>query len=92
MKNNKFKEMKINDDVINIELNDGTKVDANILFTFNENGDQFIFYEIDDVAYGAKVKDDDSLIAINDDEWELVEKIFNEWLEEQDQENEESDN
>lgn len=91
MNKNKMKEAKINDDVINIELEDGTKVDANILFTFNENGDQFILYEIDQVAYGAKVKDDNHLAAIDEDEWELVEKIFNEWVEGQEEDEEGND-
>lgn len=91
MNKNKMKEAKINDDVINIELEDGTKVDANILFTFNENGDQFILYEIDQVAYGAKVKDDNRLEAIDEDEWALVEKIFNEWVEDQEDDDEGND-
>lgn len=89
---NQIKEAKLNDDVINIELENGQKVDANILFTFNENGDQFILYEIDNVAYGAKIKDDNNLEAINDDEWELVEKIFNEWAEDQEEDDEQEDN
>ena len=36
-----------NDDVIDIELENNKKVQGKILFTFNENGDQFILYEID---------------------------------------------
>ncbi len=85
---NDIRKAKINDDVINIELSNGKKIDANILFTFNEDGDQYIMYEIDNVAYGAKVKPDNSLAPINDDEWELVERIFNEWCEDEDIENE----
>ena len=59
------------------------------LFTFEENGDQFILYEIDDVVYGAKLNEDDSLKPIEEDEWELVEKIFNEWNEENNQDEDE---
>ena len=40
---------KLNNNIIEVELNDGKKVNANIVFTFEENGDQFILYEIDDV-------------------------------------------
>ena len=73
---------KLKNNIIEVELNDGKKVNANIVFTFEENGDQFILYEIDDVVYGAKLNEDDSLKPIEEDEWELVEKIFNEWNEE----------
>ena len=72
---------KLNNNIIEVELNDGKKVNANIVFTFEENGDQFILYEIDDVVYGAKLNEDDFLKSIEEEEWELVEKIFNEWNE-----------
>lgn len=81
--NKNFKKAKLsNDNIIDIELENGKKINANILFTFEENGDQFIMYEIDEIAYGAKIKEDNSLVAIEEDEWNLVEKIFNEWMEE----------
>ena len=80
---------KLNNNIIEVELNDGKKVNANIVFTFEENGDQFILYEIDDVVYGAKLNEDDSLKPIQEDECELVEKIFNEWNEENNQDEEE---
>ena len=80
---------KLNNNIIDVELNDGKKVNANIVFTFEENGDQFILYEIDDVVYGAKLNEDDSLKPIEEDEWELVEKIFNEWNEENNQDEDE---
>ena len=83
MNNKNFKNAKLNDNVLNIELEDGKWVDASVLFTFEENGDQFIMYEIEEMAYGAKVKEDNTLISIEDDEWDLVEKIFNEWLDEE---------
>ena len=72
---------KLKNNIIEVELNDGKKVNANIVFTFEENGDQFILYEIDDVVYGAKLNEDDFLKSIEEEEWELVEKIFNEWNE-----------
>lgn len=85
--NNKFSKSKLsNNKILQIELENGKWIDADILFTFEENGDHFIMYEIDGVAYGAKIKEDNSLIKIEEDEWNLVEKIFNEWLEEEDEE------
>ena len=79
--NKNFKKAKLsNNNIIDIELENGKKINANILFTFEENGDQFIMYEIDEIAYGAKIKEDNSLAAIEEDEWNLVEKIFNEWM------------
>ncbi len=69
----------LKNNIIEVELKDGKKVNANIVFTFEENGDQFILYEINDVVYGAKLNEDNSLKQIEEDEWELVEKIFNEW-------------
>lgn len=79
----------LKNDVIEVELDNGQKVNANIVFTFEENGDQFILYEIDNVVYGAKLNEDDSLRPIEEDEWELVEKIFNEWNEENNQDEDE---
>lgn len=97
MQETKMKEIKkISDDVLSIQLEDGTTVDAYILFTFNENGEQYIMYEIeqpngdemDYIAYGAKLGPNDEIIPINDDEWEIVERIFNEWVESEEEEEE----
>ncbi len=79
----------LKNNIIEVELKDGKKVNANIVFTFEENGDQFILYEINDVVYGAKLNEDNSLKQIEEDEWELVEKIFNEWNEENNQDEDE---
>ena len=35
--------------------------------------------------YGAKLNEEDFLKSIEEEEWELVEKIFNEWNEENNQ-------
>ncbi len=67
---------------VTITLEDNSIVEAEVVFTFEENGDTFILYAIDEIVYPAKIADDDSLIVIQDDEWEIVEKIFNEFLEE----------
>lgn len=88
-KKNDSVQYKLDNNVLTITLEDNTKIDANILFTFEENGDQFIVYEIEDeingeiqsIAYAAKINDDNSIIPIEEDEWPIVEKIFNEWQE-----------
>ncbi len=51
----------LKNNIIEVELKNGKKVNANIIFTFEENGDQFILYEINDVVYGAKLNEDNSL-------------------------------
>lgn len=79
-----------NNNVLTITLEDGQVIDANVLFTFEENGDQYIIYEIEHevdgeieyVAYAAKINDDNSITQISEDEWPIIEKIFNEWMEE----------
>lgn len=83
------KKYNLKNNVLTITLEDNSQIDANILFTFNENGDQFIVYEIEElvnnelqgIAYAAKLREDNSIIPIENDEWEIVEKIFNDWLE-----------
>lgn len=75
-------QLDLDNNLLTITLEDGTDVDGNILFMFEENGDQFIFYEIDQTAFAAKLNPDNTLKEIADDEWSLVEKIFNDWMEE----------
>ena len=70
--------------VITITLDDGKKVNAKVLFTFEVNGDDFILYELNDKAYAAKLNEDDSLSAVNEDEWSLVEKTYNQYIEAED--------
>ncbi len=83
------KKHEIEEKKIIVEDADGKKIEAEILFTFNENDEQFIMYEIDGVAYGAKLNEDDTLKPIEEDEWKLVERIYNEWLEDQEEEEDE---
>lgn len=85
-----IKKTDLNNNVLTITLEDGQVIDANVLFTFEENGDQYIIYEIEHevdgeieyVAYAAKINDDNSITQISEDEWPIIEKIFNEWMEE----------
>ena len=69
---------------VTITLDDETTVEAEVVFTFEENGDTFILYAIDDIVHPAKIAEDDSLIMIEDDEWEIIEKIFKEFMENED--------
>ncbi len=79
MKDNLEKKSKF----VTITLEDDTTVEAEVVFTFEENGDTFILYAINDMVHPAKIAEDDSLIMIEDDEWEIVEKIFNEFMEDE---------
>ncbi|MDK2819475.1 MAG: DUF1292 domain-containing protein [Mycoplasmataceae bacterium] len=70
---------------VTITLDDNSQVEAEVVFTFEENGDVFILYAIDDIVYPAKIGEDDSLINLENDEWEIVEKIFNEFMNDEEQ-------
>ena len=78
--------MKNNDQdkEIIITLKSGKEEKASVLFTFEVNGDDFILYELNHKAYAAKLNEDDSLTAVNEDEWNLVEKTYNQYIEAQD--------
>ncbi|MGL5732929.1 MAG: DUF1292 domain-containing protein [Metamycoplasmataceae bacterium] len=65
---------------VTITLEDDSTVEAEVVFTFEENGDTYILYAIGDTVHPAKIAEDDSLIMIEDDEWDIVEKIFNEFM------------
>ncbi len=54
--------------------------EGKIIFSFEENGDEYVIYELKDQVFGAKVDNNNNLTAINDDEWPLVEKIYNQYL------------
>lgn len=69
---------------VTITLDDKSTIEAEVVFTFEENGDTYILYAIGDTVYPAKIADDDSLIMIEEDEWEIIEKIFNEFMEDED--------
>ncbi len=78
MENNK-------DRTIEIELEDGEKVEGKILFTFEANGDDFVLYELKEQVFAAKVDDNNNLKAVEEDEWPLVEKVFKEYMEDTDE-------
>ncbi len=67
--------------LVNVTLKDGSIVEGEILFTFEANGDDFVLYGIDEEVFAAKINEEDNLSQIEEDEWPLVEKVFNEYIE-----------
>lgn len=74
------------DNRISIELENGKTVEGEILFEFEENGDDFVAYVIEETIYVAKYDEDGKLFPIAEDEWPLVEKIVNSFLEDMEEE------
>lgn len=62
------------------------RLDGEILFTFEANGDHFALYVIEEKVYAGKVDEENNLRPIEEDEWKLVEKVFNEYMEKMEQE------
>jgi len=76
----------MNERTITITLENGKTLDGEVLFTFELNGDNFILYELDDKVHAARIDEEDNLSPINEDEWPMIEKIYNEYIEEQEKE------
>ena len=66
-----------------IKTEDGKKLEGEILFHFEANGDDFVLYTIGDDVFPYKIDENKNLSEINEDEWPLVEKIFKQFIEEQ---------
>ena len=60
----------------------GNKLEGEVIFTFEANGDNYVVYEIDGTAYSSLVDQEGNLSPIADDAWKLVEKVFEEYMEE----------
>lgn len=73
---------------IEVKLENGKVAEGEILFTFEANGDNFVLYAIKEEVFAAKVDENNNLSPVEKDEWPYVEKIFNQYMEEL--ENEES--
>jgi len=76
----------MNERTITVTLDNGSTIDGEVLFTFELNGDNFILYEIDEKLYAARIDEEDNLSPINNDEWPMIEKIYNDFIEEQEEE------
>ncbi|MCU4117116.1 DUF1292 domain-containing protein [Mycoplasma zalophi] len=78
--------MKINlNDItrkITIEDDNGQETEITILFDFEENGDTYLLGVLNDqeTVVGLK-KQNDMYIEIPEDEWDIVEEIFEDFLE-----------
>ena len=57
--------------------------EGKIIFTFEANGDNFVLYELNEQAFACKVDEEGNLTPVEEDEWKLVEKIYNEYLEDE---------
>lgn len=66
----------------------GNELEGKIIFTFEANGDDFILYEINNEAFAAKMSEEGELSPVQEDEWKLVEKIYNEYMEDLEEEEE----
>ncbi len=76
---------------IEVKLKDGSTAKGEILFTFEANGDDFVLYAINDEVFASKVDEENNLSPVEEDEWPLVEKVFNEFMEEMEGEDEASE-
>ncbi len=76
----------MNERTITVTLENGKTIDGEVLFTFELNGDNFILYELEDKVHAARIDEEDNLSPINEDEWPMIEKIYNEYIKEQEKE------
>ncbi|QJR44048.1 DUF1292 domain-containing protein [Mycoplasma miroungirhinis] len=67
---------------ITIQDDNGKETEITILFDFEENGDTYLLGVLADLetVVGLK-KQNDIYIEIPEDEWEIVEEVFNDFLE-----------
>lgn len=79
--------MNNDENKILITTEDNKQVEGTILLHFEANGDDFVLYELKDRVHAAKIDGNNNLSPVEEDEWPLVEKIYNEFMEEVDKEN-----
>ncbi|CAM9093802.1 DUF1292 domain-containing protein [Mycoplasma marinum] len=80
MENNKNTNLD-EDRIIEVVLENGEKAEGIILFTFEANGDNFVLYEIQEQLFAAKVDEQGGLKSVEEDEWSLIEKVYEEYQE-----------
>lgn len=69
------------DNNIIIKLDDGTTKSAKIVFAFNQGGDDFIVYELEGKTFASTVDQNNNLRILDEKEREIVEEIYNNFLE-----------
>lgn len=84
--------MEMQNQKIYITTEDGKELEGEILFTFDANGDDFVFYVLEgsEEVNVSKVNEEGALSPVEEDEWKLLEKVFEEYQE--DMEKAENDN
>ena len=78
--------MENEDKKIIVKDANGNDIEGKIIFTFEANGDDFILYEVKDKAFAARIDEEGNLSPVNEDEWTLVERIYNEYMENEEDE------
>lgn len=64
---------------VELELENNEIVKAEVIFTFIENDEEYIFYEYNNNAYASKIDSDGKLYPIEKDEWKIVDKIYEQY-------------
>ena len=64
-----------------ITLENGSQAEGVILFTCEANHEEYVFYEFEGKVLAAKYDENNNLKEINHDEWSIVEKIYNDYVE-----------
>lgn len=68
---------------IYITNEEGKELEGEILFTFEANGDDFVFYLLEgtEEVNVSKMDEEGNLKPVEEDEWKLLEKVFEEYQE-----------
>lgn len=69
-----------NRDIIEIKMDDGSTKKGKVVFAFNEAGDDFVVYELDNQTFASIIDKDNNLRVLDDKENEIVEEIYNNYL------------
>ena len=73
--------MNKEESLIEIKTEDGKTLQGEILFHFEANGDNFVLYEVGEELFAAKIDENNQLQPVEEDEWPMVEKIYNQFIE-----------
>ncbi|MGL4183847.1 MAG: hypothetical protein ACRCRP_01810 [Metamycoplasmataceae bacterium] len=81
--------MKKNEEEITIFLENGEEKKAKVVFAFNEAGDDYILYSLEGAIYPAIINDKNEILPIPEEEIDIIETIYNEYLDSLDETDEE---
>lgn len=71
---------------IEIILDSGEKKAAEIVFAFSEAGEDYIVYELEGKTFAGAIDDKNNIRVLDDRENYIVEEIYNEFLDDQEEE------